>query len=883
MPIGFEAQNLVRQNPAVGQSAQGPEASSSGRSARVSTAPSSIAAGAANAPLGVDSLNRGREDLRGHSALGIDPGLQGGVLLDDDFGQTATTRAAAAAVELFPFTTADVQARLTGVRELQQRLSEEAGSVSTPRNLVSISGERIYNNDLAASFTVPAELRGLVEVDLPSNAPGTVVMEDGKTYMRADDYYLQVAQARHEDLAAQEAQLVQQLHSDPTTQRALVERQSLSAKAGLTTLSGALQELAASGGATPPRVDQARIDRAEQLLTTARDAGQTTGTDSALNAVFPEAAAEARQAGAGNTVARLQHKAMEHYLGVKHPSASDKDAAVSHFLNEVDQYLEDGRPGGSGTTGSPTLTGPDMSASSALTPDEKVSLVITRTLETAVAVNSIPPDGRLLFKDISHPKQVKKQVVENVKQELRNSFEPVVKHISLPAAGRNDPARPSLNTYDSTLIPASTVGARAGSPEAFGATGVLCSDAHSPEHVPNMWTTEYKGPNGNTLFTGVRHGTLSAFGINARSLKALPKRELHDLIRKTLPSERLAGQSIERLGEQMTSRFSLAGRRLRNEARARAAQNRAQKLVAFNLLHNKQAMDKIRSGADHVELELPSISLITPDRGRRILGALGIKPQFDELRMTREQDRALKGLARQGGVQIPFTDKNGRTNNVTVQVKPLNFSFGVNKLAFNKAINTLSPSWGNADAISRSSIERLVGKNAKPGERPTSGLVAEYLDHLREIGEDGGPEETAVLQLADQVTRLWQNKAHHGQNNEPYALPARLALLTGKLGLTPSFNCKSGKDRTGQLDAEIKFLATRTERAAGQVPEPGAELSNEEKALYRTIVLNSGNHEIQKMNTGHAGFKVKLSSITRRLGGALAQLQHIGQGKFTSA
>ena len=85
------------------------------------------------------------------------------------------------------------------------------------------------------------------------------------------------------------------------------------------------------------------------------------------------------------------------------------------------------------------------------------------------------------------------------------------------------------------------------------------------------------------------------------------------------------------------------------------------------------------------------------------------------------------------------------------------------------------------------------------------------------------------------------------------------------------------------MDAEIKFLATCIERNGGQVPEPGAELSREEQDLYRTIVLNSGNHEIQRMNTGHAGYKVKLSSITRRLGGVLAQLQHIGQGKFTSA
>ena len=109
-----------------------------------------------------------------------------------------------------------------------------------------------------------------------------------------------------------------------------------------------------------------------------------------------------------------------------------------------------------------------------------------------------------------------------------------------------------------------------------------------------------------------------------------------------------------------------------------------------------------------------------------------------------------------------------------------------------------------------------------------------------------------------------------------------MALLTSKLGLTPAYNCKSGKDRTGQMDSEIKFLATRI-ASEGRAPQPGAELGVHERDLYRNVVLNAGNHEIQHLNTGHAGYKVKLSSITRRLGSLISQLQHLGQSNYTSA
>lgn len=67
------------------------------------------------------------------------------------------------------------------------------------------------------------------------------------------------------------------------------------------------------------------------------------------------------------------------------------------------------------------------------------------------------------------------------------------------------------------------------------------------------------------------------------------------------------------------------------------------------------------------------------------------------------------------------------------------------------------------------------------------------------------------------------------------------------------------------LDAEIKFLTARIAEN-GAVPEPGP-LNEDEKALFREILLKSGNHEVQEMNVGVRGYKTELiTSIDERVG-----------------
>lgn len=97
-------------------------------------------------------------------------------------------------------------------------------------------------------------------------------------------------------------------------------------------------------------------------------------------------------------------------------------------------------------------------------------------------------------------------------------------------------------------------------------------------------------------------------------------------------------------------------------------------------------------------------------------------------------------------------------------------------------------------------------------------------------------------------------------------MPSRILLLTHLLNGVSLSNCKSGKDRTGMLDAEVKFLAVRCKKY-GAVPKVGAPLSDDDTELFQSLLLNSGSLEIQEYNTGLQGFKTSgVKSIEQRIG-----------------
>ena len=139
------------------------------------------------------------------------------------------------------------------------------------------------------------------------------------------------------------------------------------------------------------------------------------------------------------------------------------------------------------------------------------------------------------------------------------------------------------------------------------------------------------------------------------------------------------------------------------------------------------------------------------------------------------------------------------------------------------------------------------------------------------LNDGGNALVTENVRLGGGLARAIFRGAH-----DAFKVAARIAVLSNLIGKVPCWNCKSGKDRTGQMDVECKFLSTLIARGE-TIPEPGARLTDAQKRLFRSIALEGGNFEVQKMNTAIAGFKTgSVKSVTERLGGSEYRRFHRG-------
>lgn len=336
--------------------------------------------------------------------------------------------------------------------------------------------------------------------------------------------------------------------------------------------------------------------------------------------------------------------------------------------------------------------------------------------------------------------------------------------------------------------------------------------------------------------------------------------------------------------------------------RRKANDNRSMDIVVAALVRNP---DKLRAALAQpnkaVNINLSSLSLVTPDSYR---GGEG-----DEKTMLREQMEAWERLsANPQPRKVWVQDGNGDDVQVTVRIDVLAFNFGVNQGAVTGIGNLPGVSgWWTSDGYNGKAMDRLLGKKDERKRAP-AGRVGEWmheqdeilkgarkriesgqeaLKRLQKVFDDTDPldgqyaarklavddlkkqlkqqiedfekrrkNRIIVEKLARQIAAMWDSSAYKSEGTEPYKMPARLAVLTFKMGDDPAFNCKSGKDRTGQLDAEAKLLATQIDQD-GDVAEPDHQLSEVEKRNRWTMALNSGNHEMQQYNTGHMGYKLE--------------------------
>ncbi len=165
----------------------------------------------------------------------------------------------------------------------------------------------------------------------------------------------------------------------------------------------------------------------------------------------------------------------------------------------------------------------------------------------------------------------------------------------------------------------------------------------------------------------------------------------------------------------------------------------------------------------------------------------------------------------------------------------------------------------------------------------SSGEVGKYLSQLKkekaihpENAKEIDLKITKIINLSSQILDLWFSTHGRGIKSNPAAIQTRLAALIYLIGYPITFNCKSGKDRTGEVAAEINDLVMTMEANGGEAPDPYKKLTDEEKTQASQVYDATQSDEIAKANTGFRGLKVDYKNTTNRMG------KIKGSSKFSS-
>ncbi len=345
-----------------------------------------------------------------------------------------------------------------------------------------------------------------------------------------------------------------------------------------------------------------------------------------------------------------------------------------------------------------------------------------------------------------------------------------------------------------------------------------------------------------------------------------------------------------------------------SDMRTAASTKMAEELAVAALVSDP---DKLQAAIDGevVDINLSSISLLTPDRVRT-----GSKS--NERKMLRHQTEALQNLSgQQKNLQV--RDASGDLHTVTVNCKVRTFNFGVNAGAvgrFSRVIpsHTLGwdklMGWGYAMERNNPELKALLGEREwelggeVQGKLRALELEKEMLENdlnfqtNTKMPDPGFATSIPKLktQLADTIRNIdtlhkaaadaktiWREGSYNKGGQDPYKMVSRLGMVINAMGETLAFNCKSGKDRTGQLDAELKYLTALSD--ADQLPAPGAPVTSELRQMRSDFTLHSGNLEMQRMNTGLPGFKLdpkEVPGLAYSIAGSAMESMYRGGSKY---
>ena len=148
--------------------------------------------------------------------------------------------------------------------------------------------------------------------------------------------------------------------------------------------------------------------------------------------------------------------------------------------------------------------------------------------------------------------------------------------------------------------------------------------------------------------------------------------------------------------------------------------------------------------------------------------------------------------------------------------------------------------------------------------------VAKAAAKKAKAAKEAANNKEIVETLSRQIVNMWKETKGNGYNDDRFGIQSRLSVLLYYLGYQVSFNCKSGKDRTGIMAVESNFIVQKI-NSTGKVPDYKKGLDDEDKKLLRELYKASGIDQITSSCTGFRGTKI---SEVNRIGDTTGASKH---------
>ena len=270
---------------------------------------------------------------------------------------------------------------------------------------------------------------------------------------------------------------------------------------------------------------------------------------------------------------------------------------------------------------------------------------------------------------------------------------------------------------------------------------------------------------------------------------------------------------------------------------------------------------------------------------------------FDGDMPFKQMDR-IKKLCNGEQIKLVLEDSNGIKRPIYLKPDkdPVLFNFGSNDVHYSKFLSLLT---NKSKTYKRNleSMQTLFGKNFEKDENfPKDSKVGMYLAKAEEkvtkakeairkaeetkndkaakkskaVAKAAAKNKKIVETLSRQIVNMWKETKGNGYNDDRFGIQSRLSVLLYYLGYQVSFNCKSGKDRTGIMAVESNFIVQKI-NSTGKVPDYKKELGEGDKKLLRELYKASGIDQITSSCTGFRGTK---TSEVNRIGDTTGASKH---------